>query len=67
MSVRVSKQMAGLENSHETQFISQLTAKYNVKKGVLMTKDEYYELIEHCKSASAAESKTQRQVYILRR
>ena len=33
--------MAGLENSHETQFISQLAAKYNVKKGVIMTEDEY--------------------------
>ena len=59
--------MAGSESSHETQFMSQLVAKYNAKKGVLMKKDEYYELIEQCKSACAAESKTQRQFYILRR
>jgi len=52
--------MAGSESSHETQFMSQLVAKYNAKKGVLMKKDKYYELIEQCKSACAAESKTQR-------
>jgi hypothetical protein len=59
--------MAGLESSHETQFMSQLIAKYNAKKGVLMKKEEYYELIEQLKNASSAESKTQRQFYILRR
>jgi hypothetical protein len=59
--------MAGLESSHETQFMSQIAAKYNAKKGVLMKKEEYYELIEQLKQASSAESKTQRQFYILRR
>ena len=32
-----------------------------------MKKEEYYELIEQLKNASSAESKTQRQFYILRR
>ena len=58
--------MAGLESSHETQFMSQLAAKFNTKKGVLMKKEEYNELIEQFKEASAAETKTQRQFYILR-
>ena len=63
----LAEKMAGLESSHETQFMSQLVAKYNAKKGVLMKKEEYYELIEQLKEASSTESKTQRQFYILRR
>ena len=59
--------MAGLESNHETQFMLQLTAVLNAKKGVLMKKEEYYELIEQLKEASKAESKTQRQFYILKR
>ena len=47
-----SKTMGGLERSDETQFMSQVVAKYNAKKGVLMKKEEYNELIEQLKEAS---------------
>ena len=57
-----------LDNSPELQFNQQLVDICNAgKKTVLLKKDEYFNLIEELKIASAAEPKTTRQYYILRR
>jgi len=61
--------MEASEKRQEVQFTQQLTAMYNAKKGVLMKKEEYFEIIEQLKEANlaASASKTPRQYYILKR
>lgn len=60
--------METLDNLPEDKFRQQLNLIYNAAvKTVLMTKDEYFKLIEDLKEASTAASKNRRQYYILKR
>jgi hypothetical protein len=56
-------------NSTESQFKQQLTVYINPEtKSVLMTKEEYFNLIEELKVANTLQTaKTNRQYYILKR
>ena len=56
-------------NSIESQFKQQLTVDINPEtKSVLMTKEEYFNLIEELKVANTLQTaKTNRQYYILKR
>ena len=57
------------ENSAEVTFRQKLTLMHSTdKKSVLMTKDEYFMLIEELKAASnESATKTNRQYYISKR
>src|SRR5207248_202768 len=60
--------MEMLDNLPEDKFRQQLNLICNAAvKTVLMTKDEYFKLIEDLKEASTAASKNRRQYYILKR
>ena len=55
-------------NSPETMFKQQLGVMHSTGKNMLMSKEEYFSLIEELKQASnESGTKTNRQYYILKR
>lgn len=58
--------MEGAGNS-ETAFKEQLIEIHRAKKCLLLTKDEYFTLVEELKQASQRTSKSRKDYYILSR
>ena len=54
-------------NAVEHTFKMQLNQMYATKKSLLLSKEEYYAMIEELKEAPSAKQKSRRQYYLLER
>lgn len=54
-------------NSVEHDFKVQLNEMYATKKSLLLSKEEYYAMIDELKEAPKAKTKSRRQYYLLQR